>query len=96
MRRVDCRRCGAGVVEQVPWGDGKRTLTNAYMLFWPAGRAVSRGRNRLPHSIPHGKRFFDAVEHVVTFGLAHRTLGQIEAIGVDEIQYAKGHKYLTW
>jgi len=23
------------------------------------------------------------------------TLGQIEAIGVDEIQYAKGHKYLT-
>ena len=25
----------------------------------------------------------------------HRTLGQIDAIGVDEIQYAKGHKYLT-
>lgn len=22
MRRVDCRRCGAVVVEQVPWGDG--------------------------------------------------------------------------
>jgi hypothetical protein len=29
------------------------------------------------------------------WGLAHRTLGQIDAIGVDEIQYAKGHKYLT-
>ena len=29
------------------------------------------------------------------FGLEHRTLGQIDAIGVDEIQYAKGHKYLT-
>jgi hypothetical protein len=27
--------------------------------------------------------------------LEHRTLGQIDAIGVDEIQYAKGHKYLT-
>ncbi|MEI9977148.1 MAG: transposase [Ignavibacteriota bacterium] len=38
---------------------------------------------------------FDAVEHVVTFGLEHRTLGQIDSIGVDEIQYAKGHKYLT-
>jgi hypothetical protein len=35
------------------------------------------------------------VEHVVTFGLEHRVLGQIDAIGVDEIQYAKGHKYLT-
>ena len=38
---------------------------------------------------------FDAVEHVVAWGLEHRTLGQIDAIGVDEIQYAKGHKYLT-
>src|SRR6202021_732587 len=37
----------------------------------------------------------DSVEHVVAFGLEHRTLGQIDAIGVDEIQYAKGHKYLT-
>ena len=25
----------------------------------------------------------------------HRTLGQIDAIGADEIQYSKGHKYLT-
>jgi transposase len=41
------------------------------------------------------EKVFDAVEHVVTFGLEHRTFGQIDAIGVDEIQYAKGHKYLT-
>jgi len=40
-------------------------------------------------------KVFDAVEHVVTWGLEHRTLGQIDAIGVDEIQYSKGHKYLT-
>ena len=33
MRRVDCRRCGVVAVEEVPWGDGKRTLTKAYMLF---------------------------------------------------------------
>jgi len=33
MRRVDCRRCGAVIVEEVPGGDGKRTLTKAYMLF---------------------------------------------------------------
>jgi transposase len=35
------------------------------------------------------------VDYVVQWGLAHRTLGPIFAIGVDEIQYAKGHKYLT-
>jgi transposase len=40
-------------------------------------------------------KVFDAVEHVVTFGLEHRVLGKIDEIGVDEIQYAKGHKYLT-
>src|SRR6266853_417198 len=36
-----------------------------------------------------------AVEYVVAWGLEHRHLGPIQAIGVDEIQYAKGHKYLT-
>ncbi len=40
-------------------------------------------------------KVFDAVEHVATFGLEHRVIGQIDAIGVDEIQYAKGHKYLA-
>ncbi|CAG9184040.1 ISL3 family transposase ISGme6 [Cupriavidus laharis] len=29
------------------------------------------------------------------WGLAHRELGTIRAIGVDEIQYGRGHKYLT-
>jgi len=33
MRRVDCRRCDAVIVEEVPWGAGRRTLTKAYMLF---------------------------------------------------------------
>jgi transposase len=37
----------------------------------------------------------DAVEHVVGRGLQHRTLESIRALGVDEIQYTKGHKCLT-
>jgi len=40
-------------------------------------------------------KVFEAVGHVVTFGLEQAVLSQIDAIGVDEIQYAKGHKYLT-
>lgn len=35
------------------------------------------------------------MEYIVEWGLTHRTLGPIFVIGVDEIQYAKGHKYLT-
>jgi hypothetical protein len=46
MRRVDCRRCQAVVVEEVPWGDGKRTLTKAYMLF------LARWARRLFLSVP--------------------------------------------
>ncbi len=41
------------------------------------------------------QRFGRALLAVVIWGLQHRELGQIDATGVDEIQYAKGHKYLT-
>jgi transposase len=52
-------------------------------------------RNRRGVFCTSWDKVFDPVEHVVTWGLEHRALGQIDAIGVDEIQYAKGHKYLT-
>src|SRR5689334_14420427 len=46
MRRVDCRRCGVVAVEEVPWGDGKCTLTKAYMLFpSPLGAATVMERH---------------------------------------------------
>ncbi len=95
MRRVNCRRCGIVAVEEVPWGDGKRTLTKAYMLF--LARWARRLSWKETAAVFHTSwdKVFDAVEHVVTFGLEHRVLGKIDAIGVDEIQYAKGHKYLT-
>ena len=95
MRRVDCRRCGAVIVEEVPWGDGKRTLTRAYMLFLARWARRLSWKETSEAFRTSWEKVFDAVEHVVTWGLEHRTLGQIDAIGVDEIQYAKGHKYLT-
>ena len=95
MRRVDCRRCEAVVVEEVPWGDGKRTLTKAYMLFLARWARRLSWKETAEAFHTSWEKVFDAVEHVVTFGLEHRTLGSIDAIGVDEIQYAKGHKYLT-
>jgi transposase len=95
QRRVDCRRCGVVVVEEVPWGDGKRTLTKAYMPFLaPWARRLSWKETAEAFRTSWDK-VFDAVEHVVTWGLEHRTLGQIDAIGVDESQYSKGHKFLT-
>ena len=95
MRRVDCPHCRAVVVEEVPWGDGKRTLTKAYMLYLARWARRLSWKETAEAFRTSWDKVFDAVEHVVTFGLAHRTLGPIDAIGVDEIQYSKGHKYLT-
>jgi transposase len=94
MRRVDCETCGVRV-EEVPWAIGKHQLTKAYMLFlanW--ARKLSWKETAMSFRTTWDK-VFDAVRYVVEWGLAHRDLGEISAIGVDEIQYSKGHKYLT-
>jgi transposase len=38
---------------------------------------------------------FRSVKHAVAWGLEYRDLEGIESIGVDEVQWQKGHKYLT-
>src|SRR5215475_2696357 len=88
MRRVDCRQCEAVVVEEVPWGNGKRTLTRAFMLFLARWARRLSWKETAEAFRTSWEKVFDAVEHLVTFGLEHRVLGQIDAIGVDEIQYA--------
>ncbi len=40
-------------------------------------------------------KVYHAVEWIVTWGLEHRTFGAIKAVGVDEIAWSRGHKYLT-
>jgi transposase len=94
MRRVQCRDCGVKV-EQVPWGIGKNTLTQAYMLHlahW--ARKLSWLETARSFNTTWDK-VCQAVEYVVQWGLERRQLGPIRAIGVDEIAYGRGHNYLT-
>ena len=94
MRRVQCATCGVKV-EQVPWAMGKHTLTRAYMLFlaqWARKLSWAETARSFHTS---WEKVYQAVEYVVQWGLEHRQLGPIRAIGVDEIQYGKGHRYLT-
>ena len=95
MRRVNCRPCGGVVVEEVPWGDGKHQLTKAYLLFLARWARKLSWQETADTFRTSWDKVRDAVEYVVSWGLEHRTLAPIRAIGVDEIQYAKGHKYLT-
>ncbi len=38
---------------------------------------------------------FRAVGHAVAWGLAHRDLGGVTALGIDEVAWSRGHRYLT-
>src|ERR1039458_7092215 len=86
---------GAVLVEEVPWSDGKHQLTKAYMLFLARWARKLSWKETAEAFHTSWEQVCFAVEYVVGWGLEHRTLEPIRAIGVDEIQYAKGHKYLT-
>ena len=94
MRRVDCRRCGVKV-ERVPWAEGKSPITTTYAWF------LARWAKRLSwKEVAEAFRtswdsVYRAVQQAVAWGLAHRDLDGIEAIGVDEVLWHRGHRYLT-
>jgi transposase len=94
MRRVNCRRCGV-TVEMVPWCDGKNQLTTTYRWYlatWAKRLSWSEVGSIFRTSWDSVCR---AVEHAVEWGLAHRDLSGLTALGVDEVAWAKGHTYLT-
>jgi transposase len=94
MRRVDCTRCGV-TVEMVPWCDGKNQLTTTYRWFlatWARRLSWSEVAAIYRTSWDSVSR---AVGHAVEWGLAHRDLGGLTALGIDEVAWSRGHKYLT-
>ena len=94
MRRVECPRCGVKV-EAVPWAEGKQTLTLAYMQFLGAWARRLSWQEVATVFRTSWEKVFRSVEWLVAWGLAHRDLAGITAIGVDEILWQRGHKYLT-
>ena len=94
MRRVNCRRCGVKI-EQLPWGQGKRELTTTYMHYLAQWAEKLSWKEVADHFRTSWEKVFSAVEYVVNWGLKHRDLSGIQAIGVDEIAQRKGHNYLT-
>src|SRR3954451_2245870 len=94
MRRVDCTACGVRV-EELPWAIGKHQLTKAYMLFLAHWARKLSWQETATAFRSSWDKVRQAVEYVVEWGLEHRNRAPIRAIGVDEIQYARGHKYLT-
>jgi len=94
MRRVNCGDCGVKV-EQVPWAQGKSQLTTDYKWFlatWARRMSWKEVSECFHVSWDHVYR---SVKHAVWWGLSHRSLEGIESIGIDEVQWKRGHKYQT-
>jgi transposase len=96
LRRIDCPRCGVKV-EQVPWCDpaSKSPMTTAFKVFLSRWAKLLSWRQTAVCFGVSWDSVYRAVAEVVAWGLEHRDLSGIDAIGVDEVAYAKGHKYLT-
>ncbi len=94
MRRVDCPRCGV-TVEQVPWADGKHQLTTTYLWF------LARWAKRLSWQEvarvfrTSWDQVFRSVALAVAWGRDHVDLTGIRAIGIDEIHWQHGPRFLT-
>jgi transposase len=94
LRRVNCPTCGV-VVEHVPWSSGKSRLTTTYQWFlagWARRLSWQEVASVFHTSWEHVR---DSVRHAVAWGLVYRDLSGAQAIGVDEIQWQRGHHYLT-
>ena len=80
MRRVSCPQCGVKI-EAVPWGCGKHQMTTAYVLFLAHWAKKLSWKETAQSFCTSWDKVCQAVE-VVAWGLEHRTLGPIQAIGV--------------
>jgi len=82
-------------VEQVPWASGKRELTSLYEQFLAHWAKKLSWKEVAVSFRTSWEKVFQAVESVVGWGLEHRDLSAVTAMGVDEIAWRKGHHYLT-
>jgi transposase len=94
MRRVDCPSCGV-TVEEVPWGEGKCTLTKSYRWFLATWARRLSWKETATVFGTTWEKVFRAVKHAVLWGLVRQEWTKIKTIGVDEIQWQRGHRYLT-
>ena len=94
MRRAKCPSCGPRV-EMVPWSSGKSQATHAFVWFLASWAKLLAWKQVAQRFRTSWDTVFRAVQHAVHWGLENRPLDDITAIGVDELAWKKGHKYMT-
>jgi transposase len=95
IRRLDCRACDRVRTESVPWARPAARFTRDFedVVAWLAQRMDKTAITRLLRCS------WEAVAGVVTRVVADHVddarLDDVYRIGVDEVSYRKGHRYLT-
>jgi len=88
-RRVECPEHGV-VVEHIPWSEGKRPATCTMMGFLARWARRLSWRETARTFQTSWEAVYRSVEWFVEWGLAHRELGGVASIGVDEIHWGHG------
>jgi transposase len=94
MRRVACVRCGVRV-EKIPWAEGKHHLTQTYAWFLARWAKRMSWKEVAEAFQTSWENVFRSVKKAVEWGRQHMDLNDITAIGIDELQWQRGHQYLT-
>ncbi len=95
IRRLDCRRCGRVRTEDVPWARPRARHSGDFedVVAWLAQRTDKTTITRLLRT--SWETVAGIVERVVAEQVDTRRLTGLLRIGVDEVSYRKGHRYLT-
>jgi len=93
--RIDCRRCGRVRTEEVPWArtGARHTRDFQDVVCWLAQRVDKTTITKLLRI--SWEAVAKIVTDVVTDTIDDRRLDELFRIGVDEVAYRKGHRYVT-
>ena len=95
LRRVECPDCGIKI-ERVPWAEGKNHLTTTYAWFLASWSKRLSWKEVSEVFQTSWSSVVRSVQMAVAWGLEHRNLDGVTAIGIDEIARGKGqNKYVT-
>jgi transposase len=95
IARISCRRCGTVRTEEVPWArpGARHTKDFQDVVAWLAQRVDKTTITRLLRV--SWEAVAKIVIDVVADAIDDTRLDELYRIGVDEVSYRKGHRYLT-
>lgn len=95
MRRCSCPHCNVIVTERVPWASGKSPLCHPFAIKLAKLAKATDWSAAATFYKTSWHVVAKAVEMVVDYGREHLQVTDATAIGIDEIAWQKGHKYIT-